>query len=51
MPPEMANLNFVWELPRELLLDLMRDYYAFDGHHYQRDECLLSGLTPLTLSS
>jgi hypothetical protein len=21
----------------ELLLDFMRDYYTFDGHHYDRD--------------
>jgi len=38
MPPENSHPEFrqASVADAELLLDLMRDYYAFDGHHYER---------------
>lgn len=35
----------------ELLLDFMRDYYAFDGHHYDRDKTRVALLGLLTNSA
>ncbi len=39
MSPELSPPEFRLAVPNdaELLLDFMRDYYAFDGHHYERD--------------
>lgn len=39
MPPDTAQPEFRLATPAdaELLLDFMRDYYAFDGHHYDRE--------------
>jgi ribosomal protein S18 acetylase RimI-like enzyme len=39
MSPDTAQPEFRLATPAdaELLLDLMRDYYAFDGHHYDRE--------------
>jgi diamine N-acetyltransferase len=39
MPPDSAQPEFRLATPAdaELLLDFMRDYYAFDGHHYDRE--------------
>jgi len=38
MPPEHSQPEFRLATPAdaELLLDFMRKYYAFDGHHYDR---------------
>src|SRR5258708_33608826 len=63
MPPDIAQPEFRLATPAdaELLLDFMRDYYAFDGHHYDRESArtallgILSnsgfGLTWLVLDS
>lgn len=39
MPPEklQPELRLAASADAELLLDFMRDYYAFDGHHYDRE--------------
>jgi diamine N-acetyltransferase len=39
MPPDRSEPEFRLATPddAELLLDFMRDYYAFDGHHYERE--------------
>lgn len=39
MSPEELQPQFRPATPddKELLLDFMRDYYAFDGHHYDRE--------------
>jgi GNAT superfamily N-acetyltransferase len=44
MPPDSAQPEFRLAAPEdaELLLDLMREYYAFDGHHYDREAALKS---------
>jgi hypothetical protein len=40
MPPDRSQPEFRLARPddAELLLDFMRDYYAFDGHHYEREK-------------
>jgi GNAT superfamily N-acetyltransferase len=40
MPPDPSQPEFRLATPAdgELLLDFMRDYYAFDGHHYERGQ-------------
>jgi len=39
MSPDHSEPEFRLATPddAELLLDFMRDYYAFDGHHYERE--------------
>ena len=39
MPPDIVQPEFRLATPvdAELLLDFMREYYAFDGHHYDRE--------------
>jgi diamine N-acetyltransferase len=39
MPPDPSQPEFCLATPAdaELLLDFMREYYAFDGHHYDRE--------------
>jgi diamine N-acetyltransferase len=63
MPPDTSPPGFRLATPAdaELLLDFMRDYYAFDGHHYERDKARVAllgllrapafGLTWLILDS
>ncbi len=40
MPPDRSEPEFrlATRDDAELLLDFMRDYYAFDGHHYEREK-------------
>ena len=40
MPPDRSQPEFRLATPSDadLLLDFMRDYYAFDGHHYVREK-------------
>jgi GNAT superfamily N-acetyltransferase len=40
MSPDRSQPQFRLATPddAELLLDFMRDYYAFDGHHYEREK-------------
>jgi diamine N-acetyltransferase len=40
MPPDPSQPEFHLGTPAdaELLLDLMRDYYAFDGHRFEREK-------------
>jgi diamine N-acetyltransferase len=40
MPPDLSQPEFRLATPAdtELLLDFMRDYYTFDGHHYEQEK-------------
>jgi diamine N-acetyltransferase len=40
MPPDLSQPEFRLATlgDAELLLDFMQDYYAFDGHHYDREK-------------
>src|SRR5271170_4934132 len=40
MPPDSSQPQIRLATPddAELLLDFMRDYYDFDGHHYEREK-------------
>jgi ribosomal protein S18 acetylase RimI-like enzyme len=53
MPPDLAQPEFRLAIPAdaELLLDFMREYYAFDGHHYDREPARKALLGLLTNSS
>jgi diamine N-acetyltransferase len=44
MPPDLSHPKFRLATPAdaELLLDFMRDYYAFDGHHYDREKARMA---------
>jgi GNAT superfamily N-acetyltransferase len=49
MPSDRSEPEFRLATPddAELLLDFMRDYYAFDGHHYEREKARAALLTLL----
>src|ERR1700704_1614579 len=53
MPPALAQPEFRLAIPAdaELLLDFMREYYAFDGHHYDREPARKALLGLLTNSA
>ena len=53
MPPDLAQPEFRLAIPAdaELLLDFMREYYAFDGHHYDREPARKALLGLLTNSA
>ena len=37
-PESQPDFRLATPADAELLLDFMRDYYAFDGHHYEREK-------------
>ena len=37
-PESQPDFRLATPADAELLLDVMRDYYAFDGHHYEREK-------------
>lgn len=53
MPPDSVEPQFRLATPAdaELLLDFMRDYYALDGHHYERDAARIALLGLLANST
>lgn len=50
MPPDLSQPKFrlATAADAELLLDFMQEYYAFDGHHYEREKARTALLGLLT---
>lgn len=40
--PSLPEFRAATSADCDLLLDFMRDYYAFDGHHYERDSARIA---------